>query len=69
MPASRRLPLYADPTAGVFQVLRTQDKALGLPTTILIDRNGCEIGSMAGPAAWDSADAQALLTAAKAPPT
>ncbi len=63
------LPLYTDPTAGVFQVLRTQDKALGLPTTILVDRNGCEIGSMAGPAAWDSADAQALLTAAKAPPT
>ena len=59
------LPLYADPTANVFQVLRGDGQALGLPTTVLIDRNGCEIGTMAGPAAWDSEDAQKLIEAAK----
>ncbi len=61
------LPLYADPTAGVFQTLRVEGQALGLPTTLLIDPNGCQLGVMAGPAAWDSADADKLIEAAKAP--
>ena len=62
------LPLYVDSTAGVFQTLRTDGQALGLPTTLLVDPNGCEIGVMAGPADWGSADAEALIQAAKAPP-
>lgn len=61
------LPLYTDPTANVLQVLRSEGNALGLPTTVLIDRNGCEIGTLAGPAAWDSADAETLIEAAKGP--
>lgn len=66
------LPLYSDPTAGILQTLRDHGKDIGLPTTILVDRNGCELGLMAGPAAWDSPDAQRLIEAAKAtaaPPT
>jgi thiol-disulfide isomerase/thioredoxin len=59
------LPLYTDATANVFQVLRQDGQALGLPTTLLVDRNGCELGAMAGPAEWDSPDAEKLIEAAK----
>lgn len=59
------LPLYTDATATIFQTLRSQGDALGLPTTVIIDRQGCEIGTMAGPAAWDSAEAEKLIEAAK----
>lgn len=61
------LPLYTDATATVFQTLRGRGEALGLPTTVVIDRQGCEVGTMAGPAAWDSAEAETLIEAAKAP--
>ena len=59
------LPLYADPSADVLQALKRQGGLLGLPTTLLIDRNGCEVGRMAGPAEWDSADGQAVIRALK----
>ncbi len=36
-------------------------KAPGLPTTLLIDTEGREIGRLAGPAEWDSADAKRLI--------
>ena len=39
-------------------------RAFGLPTTILIDRQGKEIGRLIGPAEWDSDDAKALIKAA-----
>lgn len=54
------LKLYADPSTellGKFQ-------AVGLPSSILIDREGREIGRLAGPAEWDSPDAKALIKAA-----
>jgi thiol-disulfide isomerase/thioredoxin len=60
----KALPFYADSSADVFQVLKGAGKVVGLPTTILIGRDGCEIGTMAGPAQWDSPDAKALLSAA-----
>ena len=59
------LALYADPSADVLQALKRQGGLLGLPTTLIIDRNGCELGRMAGPAAWDSADGQAVIRALK----
>lgn len=59
------LPYYADSTGEVFQVLKQAGKALGLPTTILVDGEGCELGALAGPAQWDSEEALALLKAAK----
>lgn len=59
----KNLKLYTDNTAGVFQTLKESGKVIGLPTTILIGKDGCEIGTMAGPAQWDSQDALALLAA------
>jgi thiol-disulfide isomerase/thioredoxin len=55
------LPFYADNTADILQQLKRNQKILGLPTTILIGRDGCEIGTMAGAAEWDSPDAQELI--------
>lgn len=59
----RTLTLYADSTAAAFQALKQEGKVIGLPATILIGKDGCEIGTMAGPAQWDSKDALALLDA------
>ena len=54
------LALYTDPTAKLFGAL----KAVGMPTTLLIDREGHEIGRLVGPADWDSPEALALIRAA-----
>ncbi|PTW63447.1 thiol-disulfide isomerase/thioredoxin [Breoghania corrubedonensis] len=58
------LPHYADDTMGIFNEMRSMSRATGLPTTMLVSPEGCEIGTMYGPAEWDSADAQRLLKAA-----
>jgi thiol-disulfide isomerase/thioredoxin len=57
------LAYYSDQSAGVFETLRTAGKAFGMPTTLLVDRKGCEIGNMAGPAEWSSADGVKLVRA------
>ena len=59
-----RLAYYADPAAKTFQDLRAVGKALGMPTTLLIDARGCELGVLAGPAEWASEDAVKLIEAA-----
>jgi thiol-disulfide isomerase/thioredoxin len=59
----KNLALYTDSTAAAFQTLKQAGKVIGLPTTILIGKDGCEIGTMAGPAQWDSQDALTLLDA------
>jgi hypothetical protein len=41
-----------------------QLKVIGMPTTLLIDRDGREIGRLTGPAEWDSQDAKRLIEAA-----
>jgi len=64
----RRLAYYADPEAKVFQDLKAAGRAFGMPTTLLIDTQGCEIGTIAGPAEWASDDAVKLVQAALAPP-
>lgn len=38
---------------------------LGMPTTLLIDREGREIGRLVGPAEWSSPEAKALILAAQ----
>jgi hypothetical protein len=38
-----------------------------MPTSVLVDGQGCEIANIAGPAEWDSADALKLITAATTP--
>jgi hypothetical protein len=35
-----------------------------MPTTVLVDPSGCEIGTIFGPAEWASEDAVKLVTAA-----
>jgi thiol-disulfide isomerase/thioredoxin len=59
-----RLSYYADSSAKVFQGLKMAGRAAGMPTTVLIDSAGCEIGTIAGPAEWASEDALKLVTAA-----
>ncbi|MEW5961964.1 MAG: TlpA disulfide reductase family protein [Pseudomonadota bacterium] len=54
------LKVYADPTARAASQLR----AIGMPSTLLIDVEGREIGRLIGPAEWDSPDAKALIEAA-----
>ncbi len=62
----RHLLYYEDPTTNVFQKLKMAGRAPGLPSTILVDRQGCELGFLPGPAEWASEDALALLRAAMA---
>ncbi len=60
----KRLVYYEDPTTNVFQKLKAAGRAPGLPSTILIDREGCELGFMPGPAEWAGEEALALIRAA-----
>ena len=60
----KQLGYYADPSAKVFQDLKAVGKAFGMPTTLLIDPQGCELGTLAGPAEWASEDAVKLIEAA-----
>lgn len=59
----KHLSYYSDQSAKVFQDLKSAGKAFGMPTTLIIDRSGCEIGEMAGPAEWASADGIKLVSA------
>jgi thiol-disulfide isomerase/thioredoxin len=60
------LSYYADPSAKVFQDLKAVGRAFGMPTTLLVDPAGCELGYIAGPAEWGSDDAVKLVEAALA---
>ncbi len=63
----KHLPFYQDETMGVFNTLKKQSLAFGLPTTVLLDREGCILGALNGPADWAGNDAKALIeTAIKA---
>ena len=59
-----RLSYFSDEKAKVFQDLKSIGRALGMPTSVLVDGHGCEIATIAGPAEWDSDDALKLVTAA-----
>ncbi len=61
------LAFYQDSSADLFQDLRAEGLAFGMPTTLLIDSDGCLQGFLAGAAHWDSADAVALIQAATVP--
>jgi hypothetical protein len=58
------LELYVDPSARMLADLRRIGIRGGLPTTILIDENGCTLGIVEGPADWAGLDAMALIGAA-----
>src|ERR1700738_331736 len=62
-----RLTYFSDQKAKVFQDLKAIGRALGMPTSVLVDGQGCEIATIAGPAEWDSDDAIKLIKAAVNP--
>lgn len=55
----QRLSLFVDVSGTVMQQLGI----VGLPTTLLIDRQGLEVGRLIGPAEWDTPEMIALLKA------
>ena len=55
----QNLKLYADGSAKAAITL----KAVGMPTTLLLNARGEEVGRLIGPAEWDSADAKRLIGA------
>lgn len=59
--AVETLDFYHDPSAEAFNVLRKEGLAFGMPTTLLINHDGCLQGWLAGPAHWDHPDAVALI--------
>jgi thiol-disulfide isomerase/thioredoxin len=59
----KSLVRYADSSADAFEALKVAGKTLGLPTSLLIGPDGCELAVMAGPAQWDSGDAAKVVTA------
>ena len=58
------LPLLTDRSTKIFEDLKGKGLAVGLPVTVLLDRNGCSLGHINGPAEWDSSDGQKLIQAA-----
>jgi thiol-disulfide isomerase/thioredoxin len=58
------LPFHGDPQAATFQALRAAHKVEGMPVSIIVDKEGCELGIIQGPADWASADSKALMKAA-----
>ena len=62
-----RLGYFTDQKAKVFQDLKAAGRALGMPTSVLVDSQGCEIATIAGPAEWASDDAIKLIRAAMKP--
>lgn len=57
------LEIYVDPTMRAQSVFNV----IGLPTTILIDREGRDRGRLVGPAEWDEARAADLVLSAGVP--
>ena len=51
------LPIFVDDKTAVARALKVK----GLPTSILLGRDGRELGRLAGHAEWDSAEALALI--------
>jgi thiol-disulfide isomerase/thioredoxin len=59
----KNLGIYVDPTMRA----QSEFKVIGLPTTILIDREGRDRGRVVGPAEWDDAKAADLVLSASSP--
>lgn len=60
------LGFYRENTLALFNDLKKQGLALGLPVTLLIDGDGCLLANMNGPAEWASPEAKKLIEAAQA---
>ena len=57
--AELNLPLYIDETGAAARAVG----AIGLPTTLLIDRRGRELGRLVGPAEWNAPEVVAYIKA------
>jgi hypothetical protein len=57
----KNLPLYTDRTTRIFEELKAKGIAVGLPVTLLLDREGCRLGHINGPAEWDSEEGKRLI--------
>lgn len=57
------LKIFVDPSMRA----QSEFKVIGLPTTILIDRDGNDRGRVVGPAEWDAAEAADLVLSASTP--
>ena len=55
------LPYYSDSTGTVLKTLQWSGHAPGLPATILIDSNGCEVATLLGGADWASPEARKIV--------
>jgi len=64
----KELPFMHDNSMNAFHDLKKKAVALGMPTTLLVDRNGCGLGVLNGPAHWAGPDAIKLIEAAIALP-
>ena len=53
----KSLGIYVDQSGDTSHLLN----AIGIPTTLLVDRNGQELGRKIGPAEWDSSEMMALI--------
>ena len=60
----KNLPFFHDGTLETLNNLKKRGLAFGLPATLLIDTNGCVLGSLNGPAEWGGEDAKALVKVA-----
>ena len=59
------LAFYRDDTLELFNTLKRRGLALGLPVTLLVDREGCLMAHMNGPAEWAGEDARRLISAVR----
>ncbi|KAA0968583.1 TlpA family protein disulfide reductase [Aureimonas fodinaquatilis] len=57
------MPLYRDETLELFNTLKSNGIAFGMPVTFLVDEEGCARAAMNGPAEWASPDAKSLINA------
>ena len=57
----KALKFYWDGTSKIFTDLKKENLAFGMPTTVLINRDGMALGVLNGPATWNSDEAIALI--------
>lgn len=55
--AVKSLPMYIDSSSAAMRAFNLR----GLPTTVLLDREGRELGRLEGPAKWDSPEAASFI--------
>ena len=55
------LPLLGDPSFAAFDRLKNSGVALGLPATLLLDGDGCELAVLQGPAEWNGETAISVI--------